>query len=79
MGGGVDGLVFEDPGEVVGDEDGVEAGGEGGVDVRLGAVADHPGGGGVAGVVIREVTVGLLVLFAENFHVAEERGEAGAF
>jgi hypothetical protein len=35
-GRGVDGLVFEDPGEVVGDEDGVEAGGQRGVDVGLG-------------------------------------------
>jgi hypothetical protein len=29
----IDDLVFEDPGEVVGDEDGVEAGAEGWVDV----------------------------------------------
>ncbi len=48
----VDGLVFEDPGVVVGDEDGVEAGGEGWVDVGAGAVADHPGGGGFAAVAV---------------------------
>ena len=34
--------VFEDPGVFVEEEDGVEAGGEGGVDVAFGAVADHP-------------------------------------
>jgi hypothetical protein len=50
-GGLVDDLVFEDPGEVVGDEDGVKAGREGGVDVGAGAVADHPGIAGFAAVV----------------------------
>jgi hypothetical protein len=49
-GGLVDDFVLEDPGEVVGDEDGVEAGSEGWVDVGAGAVADHPGVGGFAGV-----------------------------
>ena len=47
----VDNLVLEDPGEVVGDEDGVEAGAEGWVDVGAGAVADHPGVAGFATVV----------------------------
>ena len=42
-GGGVDGGVLEDPGVFVEEEDGVESGGEGGVDVAFGAVADHPG------------------------------------
>ena len=49
-GGLVYDLVLEDPGEVVGDEDGVEARAEGGIDVRAGAVADHPGAGGFAAV-----------------------------
>ncbi len=53
-GGLVDDFVLEDPGEVVGDEDGVEAGSEGWVDVGAGAVADHPGVAGFAGVVGRE-------------------------
>jgi len=44
-------FVLKDPGEVVGDKDGVEAGAEGGVDVGAGAVADHPGVAGFAGVV----------------------------
>lgn len=38
----VDGGVFEDPGVFVKEENGVEAGGESGVDVALGAVAYHP-------------------------------------
>lgn len=44
VGGGVDGVVFEDPGVGVVDVDGMEAGGERGVDVGAGTVADHPGG-----------------------------------
>jgi hypothetical protein len=47
----VDNLVLEDPGEVVGDEDGIEAGAESGVNVGAGAVADHPGVAGFATVV----------------------------
>ena len=77
-GWGVDDFVFEYPGEVVGEEDGVEAGGEGGVDVRAGRVADHPGVDGVAGVVGEEGSVGLGVLFGEDFDGGEERAEARA-
>jgi len=47
----VDNFVLEDPGEVVGDEDGVQTGAESGVDVGARAVADHPGVAGFAGVV----------------------------
>ena len=46
----VDDFVLENPGEVVGDEDGVEAGAEGGVDVGARAIADHPGVTGFTGV-----------------------------
>lgn len=74
----VDGLVLEDPGEAVGDEDGVESGPEGGIDVRAGAVADHPGGCGVAAMVRGEGEVGFVVFFGEDFDGAEARGEAGA-
>jgi hypothetical protein len=77
-GGLVDNLVLEDPGEVVGDEDGVEAGAEGRVDVRAGAVADHPGGAGLAAVVGGEGAVGFGVLFVEDFDRGEVGGEAGA-
>jgi hypothetical protein len=74
----VDYLMLEDPGEVVGDEYGVEASGEGGVDVRAGAVADHPGGGGLAGVVLGEAEVGVGVLFGEDLDGGEVVGQAGA-
>ena len=77
-GGLVDDLVLEDPGEVVRDEDGVQAGGERGVDVGLGAVADHPGvwrsrsrGGG-------EGCDRLHRLFRQDFDGGEVRREAGA-
>lgn len=74
----VDDFVFEDPGEVVRDEDCVETGGEGRVDVRPGGVADHPGGGGVAGVMLGKCAVGFVVLFRENFDAGEKGTEAGA-
>jgi hypothetical protein len=74
----VDDLVLEDPGEVVGDEDGVESRGECGVDIGARAVADHPGGAGFAAVMERERDVGFGVLFREDFDGAEVRGEAGA-
>ena len=74
----VDDLVLEDPGEVVGDEDGMEAGGESGVDVGARAVADHPGGAGFAAVVGGEREVGFGVLFGEDFDGREVGGETGA-
>jgi hypothetical protein len=42
LGGEVEGGVLEDPGALVEEEDGAEAGGEGGIDVAFGAVANHP-------------------------------------
>ncbi len=36
-------FVFQMPGVGVGDEDGIESGGQRGVDVRAWGVADHPG------------------------------------
>jgi hypothetical protein len=74
----VDYLVLEHPCEVVWDEDGVEAGAEGWIDVRAGAVADHPSGTCVAAVVSGEGSVGLVMLFGENLYGCEVRGEAGA-
>ena len=47
----VDDLVLENPGEVVRDENGVEACSKGWVDVGPGTVADHPGVAGFAAVV----------------------------
>jgi len=78
VGGLVDDLVLEDPGEVVGDEDGVEAGAKSRVDVRAGAVADHPGGAGLAGVVGGESAVSFGVLFVEDLDGGEVWGEARA-
>ena len=72
----VDDLVLEHPGEVVGDEDGVEACREGGVDVGAGAVADHPGSTGLAVVVVGQGAVGAVVFFAEDLDGGEVRGEA---
>ena len=45
------------------DEDGMEPGREGGIDVGLGAVADHPGGAAVTGVMTGDGAIGFVVLF----------------
>jgi len=71
VGGLVDDLVLEDPGEVVGDEDGVEAGAEGWVDVRARTVANHPGGAGLAAVVGGEGKICFGELFGEDLDGAE--------
>ncbi len=65
--------MLEDPGEVVRNEDGVEAGGEGGIDVGAGAVADHPGDAGFAAVVVGEGEIGFVVLFGQDL----DSGEVG--
>lgn len=75
----VDYLVLEDPGEVVRDENCVEARREGWVNVGAGAVADHPGVAGFAAVVRGERDIGIVVFFGENLDGTEVRGEAGAF
>lgn len=76
--GMVDVFALESPGEIVGDEDGIQSGGEGGIDVGFGAVADHPRGAGLAAMVSGEAAIGGIVLFGENFDGAEVRGKAGA-
>ena len=78
VGWAVDNFMLEDPGEIVGHEDGVQAGGKRGVDVRARRVADHPRIGTVADVAVYELTVGGLFLFGEDFNCREERLEAGA-
>ena len=70
--------MLEDPGVSVGDEDGMEAGGEGGVDVGAGAVADHPGAGRIAGVAADDLAVGVWGLFGEDLDRGEERRETRA-
>ena len=54
--------MLENPSVVVGYEDGVQTCGEGGVDIRLGAVADHPGGVRWKGVLSDDGAVGGFVL-----------------
>jgi hypothetical protein len=71
-------LALEDPCEIVGDEDGVEPGGERWVDVRAGAVADHPRAGRFAGVVSGDTLVGLGVLLVKDLNGGEVAKEAGA-
>ena len=63
----------------MGDEDGVEAGGEGWVDVGAGAVADHPGVAGFAAVMGGDGEIGLGMLFVEDLYGGEVGREAGAF
>ena len=64
--------------EVVGDEDGIEPGGECRVDVGAGAVADHPSAGGFARVVGSDTLVGLGVLLVKDLNGGEVAKEAGA-
>ena len=71
-------LVLEDPGEVVGDEDRVDASRESWVNVRARAVADHPGVAGLATVVGDQGAVGVVVLFVEDLDGSEVGGEARA-
>jgi hypothetical protein len=71
-------LVLEHPGKVVRDEDGVEACRQGGINVRAGAVADHPGVAGLTAVVGGERKISFVVFFGENLYGGEVRGQAGA-
>jgi hypothetical protein len=70
--------VLEDPGAGVMDEHGVEASGERGVDVGLGAVADHPGGVGREFVFGDDGVVGGGVLLGRNLDGGEVGLDAGA-
>ena len=78
-GRGIDGGVFEDPGVLVEEEDGVEAGGEGGVDVAFGAVADHPTGVRRELVAGDDLAVGGGVFFLRRFQRRRSgwRGRSG--
>jgi len=77
-GGLGDGLFFQHPGEVVGKEDGVHPCGKRGVDVGLGAVADHPCAVEVAGVAGGEGAIGGGVFFGEDLNSGEVCGQAGS-
>ena len=71
-------FVFEVPGAGVGDVDCAEAGGEGGVDVRLRGVADHPAVVGLPLVGGEGGLVGGDVLFLDDVDAPEVGGEAAA-
>ena len=71
-------LVLEAPRVGMGDEDGVEAGGERGVDVGPGGVADHPGQGRVEADIGDELVVGVDVLLGDDGGVAEVGAETRA-
>ena len=66
-----DDLVLKDPGEVVGQEDRVQAGSQSGVDVGTRRVADHPRVRRIAGVASNEFAVCFLLLLGEHFHCRE--------
>ncbi len=74
----VDILALERPGEVMRNEDGIEPSGKGGIDVGLGAVADHPCGATLAAVMRGEAAVSRAMLFRQHLDGAEVRSEAGA-
>lgn len=76
--GAVYDLVLKHPGKVVRNEDGMQARCKCRVDVGLGTVANHPGCGGVAGVMFAERTVGVFVLLGQDLYGSEEIAEAGA-
>ena len=75
---GEDGLVFELPGVLMRDVDGVEADLHGGIDVAARAVADHPGVILYDFVFVDEEIVGLGIFFADDFDELEKSLEAGA-
>ena len=74
----INGLVLEYPGKVVRDEDGVEAGCQGRINVRAGTVADHPRVTGLAAVVSCERKIRFVVLFGKDLDGGEMSGQAGA-
>jgi len=74
----VDILALQRPCEVVGNEDGIEPGGEGRVDVGLGTVADHPRGACLAAVMRRETAISSVMFFGQHLDGAEVRGKARA-
>ena len=70
--------MFQYPGVFVEQEDSVEAGGEGGIDVAFGAVADHPTGVRGEFVARDHCLVSRRIFFGDDFDCREVRGESGA-
>ena len=68
--------VFKHPGVLMEEEDGVEARSESGVDVALGAVADHPAGVRCELVARDDLAVCGGVFFSDDFNRSEVRCEA---
>ena len=60
------------------DEDGVQSGCEGGIDVGTRAITNHPRYAGFAAVVVGEREVGFVVLLGQDFDSGEMRGQARA-
>lgn len=71
-------FMFQNPGEVVRDEYGVEACPERGVDVGTRTVPDHPGAGGVAAMMSGKRKVGFVVLLGKDFNCGEMGRKAGS-
>ena len=76
--GGIYFFVLQNPGIAVRNEDGVHPGGQRGVDIGLGAVADHPGAGVVAFVLAGELGVNIGILFRHDFRRLEILLHSGA-
>jgi len=70
--------VLQNPGAGMKEKDGVQAGGQGRVDVALRAVADHPTGVGREFVALENFAIGGRVLFCNDFDGGEVAGESGA-
>src|SRR6266481_3884875 len=77
-GTGDDRLVFELPGMLVGDVDGVQADLHGGVDVAARAVANHPAVGFHDFVFTHEFAVGFGAFFGNDFDELEKALQTGA-
>ncbi len=71
-----DRFVLKYPGGPVGDEDRVEAGGEGGIDIGLWAVADHPGVARVQAVMVDDGAVAGLDFLIEYLDLRKAGAEA---
>ena len=75
---GLDGVVFEHPGVRVVDVDGVESGGERGIDIGAGAVADHPGGAARERMARADALIRLGVFLVRDFDGGEVFAQPGS-
>src|SRR5579872_5311862 len=70
--------MLQNPRVFVEEEDSVEAGGEGGIDVAFGAVANHPARVRFEFVASDDSAIGGGILFRDDLDAGEVGGEAGA-